>query len=86
MKRVFQNNLDLFFEYSELWHLTLITKIMIFGTQQDKYFDFNLGGNKIDISSDLKYIGAILAEIGTSVKQGNIILSKPGKQCICYYN
>ena len=37
------------------------TKIMIFGTQQDKYFDFNLGGNKIDISSDLKYIGAIFS-------------------------
>ena len=34
----FQNNLDMFCEYSELWHLTINfnkTKIMISGTRQD---------------------------------------------------
>ena len=34
-EKEFQNNLDMFYEYSELWHLSINfykTKIMIFGT------------------------------------------------------
>ena len=37
----FQNNLDMFYEYSEVWHLSINfdqTKIMIFGTRQDQRF------------------------------------------------
>ena len=58
----FQNNLDMFYE---LWHLHVSinfdkTKIMIFGTRQDQRFSFNLGGYKIDICTDFKYLGVIL--------------------------
>ena len=46
----FQNNLDMFNEYSELWHLSTNfdkTKMIIFGTRQDKRFNFNPVGQKI---------------------------------------
>ena len=42
-EKEFQNNLDMFYEYSELWHLSVNfdkTKIMIFGTRQDQRFNF----------------------------------------------
>ena len=35
-EKEFQNNLDMFYEYSELWHLSINfdkTKIIIFGTR-----------------------------------------------------
>ena len=56
-KKEFQNNLDMFYEYSELWRLSINfdkTKIMIFGTQQDQRFNLNLGGHKIDNCYDFK--------------------------------
>ena len=56
---------------------------MIFGTRQDQHFNFNLGGHKIDICTDFKYLGVIL---GTSTKQRNILLSKLGRQCMCFSN
>ena len=59
-EKEFQNNLDIFYEYSELWHLSIKfdkTKIMIFGTRQDQHFNFDLGGHKIDICTDFKYLG-----------------------------
>ena len=46
-EKEFQNKFDLFNEYSELWHLSTNfdkTKMMIFGTRQDKRFNFNPGG------------------------------------------
>ena len=52
----------MFYEYSELWHLYINfdkSKIMIFGTQQDQRFNFNLGVHKIDICTDFKYLGVI---------------------------
>ena len=79
----------MFYEYSELWHLSVKfdkTKIMIFGTRQDQRFNFNLRGHKIDICTDFKYLGVILAEIGTSTKQRNIMLSKLGRQCMYFSN
>ena len=88
-EKEFQNNFDVFYAYSELWHLSVNfdkTKIMIFGTRQDQRFNFNLGGHKIDICTDLKYLGDILAEIGTSTKQRNIMLSKLGRQCMYFSN
>ena len=48
-----QNNFDMFFECSELWHLTInYDKIlsMMFGT----LIDYNLGGHKIDIYTNSK--------------------------------
>ena len=39
---------------------------MIFSTRQDQHLDFTLGG------TDFKYLGVILAEIGTSTKQANL--------------
>ena len=54
----------MFYEYSELWHLSVNfdkTKIMIFGTRQDQRFNFKLGGHKIDICTDFKYLGVIFS-------------------------
>ena len=63
-EKEFHNNLDMFYEYSELWHLSINsdkTKIMIFGTRQDELFNFNLGGQKIDICTGVKYLGVIFS-------------------------
>ena len=58
-----QNNLDMFYEYSELWYLSIDfnkTKIMIFSTRQGHgLIFFYLGGQKIDICTDFKYLGVI---------------------------
>ena len=43
-EKEFQKNLDMFIEYSELWHLNINydkTKIIIFGTRCDQHFDFH---------------------------------------------
>ena len=48
----FQNNLDVLYGYSELWHVSINfdkTKIMLFGTRQDQCVNFNLGGHIFDI-------------------------------------
>ena len=63
-EKEFQNNLDMFYKYSELWHLSINfdkTYIMIFGTRQDQRFNFNLGDHKIDICTDFKYRGVIFS-------------------------
>ena len=63
-EKEFQNNLDIFFEYLELWHLSINfdkTKIMTFSTRQDQRFNFDLGGRKIDICTDFKYLGVIFS-------------------------
>ena len=60
----FQNSLDMFYEYSELWHLSINFdkfKFMIFGTRQDQRFNFNLGCHKIDICTDFKYLRFIFS-------------------------
>ena len=60
---------------------------MIFGTRQDQRFDFSLGsGHKIEICTDFNILVLFLAEIGTSTKQRNIILSKLGRQCMYFLN
>ena len=64
-EKEFQNNQVTFYEYSELWHLSINfdkTKIMIFGTRQDQRFNFYLGGHKIDICTDYKYLGVIFSK------------------------
>ena len=61
----FQNNLDMFYECSKLWHFPINidkTQIMIFGTRQDQRFNFNLGGrHTFDVCTDLKYLGVIFS-------------------------
>ena len=62
-EKEFQNYLDMFYEYSELWHLSVNfdkTKIMIFGTRHDQRFNFNLGGHKIDICTDFKSLNILV--------------------------
>ena len=59
-----KNNLDMFYEYSELWNLSINfdkNRIMIFGTRQDQRCNFNLGGHKIAICTDFKYLGVIFS-------------------------
>ena len=34
---------------------------MIFDTRQEQRFDFNLGGHKIEICTDFKYLGVIFS-------------------------
>ena len=60
----YQNNSDMFYEYSELWQLSINfdkTKIKIFGIRQDQRFNFNPGGHKIDICPDFNYLGVIFS-------------------------
>ena len=76
-----QNNIDIFYEYSILWHLTFNfdkTRCVIFGSRQDQAFD--LSGHRIDICTDFKCLGVIFSRIGTYTIQRNIMLSKLGRQ------
>ena len=44
----FQDNLNVFFEYSEIWELDINfskTEVMIVGTRSDDKFEFKLGDN-----------------------------------------
>ena len=59
----FQKYLDAFFKNSEVWHLNInYEKKKIFGTRSDLYFDFNLGGHKIDICTNFQYLGVIFSK------------------------
>ena len=42
-------------------HLSL-GKAKFTGTRQDQRFNFNLGGHKIDICTDFKYLGVIFSK------------------------
>ena len=59
VKKDFQNNLNMFYEYSELWHLSINfdkTKVMIFDTRQEQRFEFSLGGHNIGICTGFKHL------------------------------
>ena len=63
-EKEFQNNLDMFNEYSELWYLSTNfdkTTMMNFGTRQGKRFSFNPGGHKIYTYTDFEYLGVIFS-------------------------
>ena len=80
----FPNNLDMFDEYSELWHLSINfdkTKIMSFGPRQDQHSNFNLGGHKIDICTDFKYLGVIFSR-----NRHFHMLSKIGRRFMYFLN
>ena len=56
----FQNNLNIFYEYSQQWKLNINytkTKVMIFGTYNTDDFEFKLGDNVIEICKEFKYLG-----------------------------
>ena len=91
-EKEFQNNLDIFYEHSELWHLSINfdkTEIMIFGTRQDQRFNFNPDGHKIDICTDFKYLGVIFSRnrhFHKTKQNNNIMLSKLGRQYMYFSN
>ena len=61
----FQNNLNAFYEYSNIWRLDINydkTKILIFGTRNDDRFDFKMGENKIQICKEFKYLGTVFTK------------------------
>ena len=64
------------------------TKTMIFGTRQDQRFYFNLGGHKLDIYTDFKYLGVTFSRNRhfNQTKNNNIMLSKLGRQCLYFLN
>ena len=56
----FQNNLNIFYEYSQQWKLNINytkTKVMIFGTYNTDDFEFKLGDNVIEICKEFRYLG-----------------------------
>ena len=67
----FQDNLNVFFEYSEIWKLDINfskTEVMIFGTKSDDKFEFKLGDNVLSICKEFKYLGVVLAKVGVFIK------------------
>ena len=61
----FQDNLNLFFEYSEIWKLDINfskTEVMIFGTRSDDKFEFKLGDNVLSICKEFKYLGVVFSK------------------------
>ena len=56
----FQNNLNVFFEYTQQWKLNINyhkTKVLIFGARNTANFEFKLGNNIIEICDEFKYLG-----------------------------
>ena len=61
----FQNNLNAFFGYSQIWKLDINfdkIKILVFGTRNDDRFNFKLGKNTIAICNDFKYLGVVFTK------------------------
>ena len=61
----FQNNLNAFYEYSNMWRLDINydkPKILIFGTRNDDRFDFKVDENKIQICKEFKYLGTVFTK------------------------
>ena len=61
----FQNNLNAFFEYLQIWKLDINfdkTKILVFGTCNDDRFNFKLGENTIAVCNDFKYLGVVFTK------------------------
>ena len=74
----FQNNLNIFVEYSKIWKLDINfdkTKILVFGSRTD--FNFKLGENTIAICIEFTYLGIILTKNRSFfIKLGNIMLTR----------
>ncbi|MEW8546068.1 MAG: reverse transcriptase family protein [Candidatus Thiodiazotropha sp.] len=70
-EKAFQENLDAFFDYSQLWKLNINyskTKIMIFGARNIDNFQFKLGETNISICEEFKYLGVVFSKTRTFYK------------------
>lgn len=67
----FQRNLDIFFEYTRLWKLSINyskTKVMLFGVRNVNNFRFHLDGNLLEITDYFKYLGVYFSKTRTFYK------------------
>ena len=61
----FQSNLNVFYEYCQLWKLNINykkTKIMIFGRRNYDGLEFKLGEHTINICDEFKYLGVVFSK------------------------
>ena len=61
----FQSNLNVFYEYCQLWKLNINykkTKIMIFGRRNYDGLEFKLGEHTINICNEFKYLGVVFSK------------------------
>ena len=64
-EKQFQDNLNLFFEYTKIWKLDVNfdkTKVMIFRTRNDDRFEFKKGNHVLSICKEFKYLGVVFAK------------------------
>ena len=62
---LFQKNLDIFYEYCQLWKLNINyrkTNIMIFGKRNTEDLTFQLGDHIITICDEFKYLGVVFSK------------------------
>ena len=67
----FQHNLDMFYEYCQLWKLNVKynkTKIMVFGLRNTQNLEFKLGEYVISICDEFKYLGVIFSKSRSFLK------------------
>ena len=67
----FQENSNVFFEYSRLWKLNINlskSKFLIFGFRNTNNFEFKLGYDTIDICDEFKYLGTVFTKHRTFFK------------------
>ena len=67
----FQENINVFFEYSRLWKLNINlskSKVLIFGIRNTNNFEFKLEDDTIDICDEFKYLGAVFTKHRTFFK------------------
>ena len=63
-----QKNLDTFVEYCKIWKLNINrdkTKVVIFGSRNDKQFTFKMENSQLEIVSSYKYLGTIFSKSGS---------------------
>ena len=61
----FQNNINVFFEYSQQWQLNVNfnkTKVMVFGLRNTDNLEFKISNNTIDICDEFKYLGTVFTK------------------------
>ena len=61
----FQENINVFFEYSRLWKLNINlskSKVLICGIRNTNNFEFKLGDDTIDICDEFKYLGTVFTK------------------------
>ena len=77
-----QNNLNAFKRYCDEWKLKINfskTKVVIFGSRNDKKFRFFIGEVEIDIVDSYKYLGVVFSKSGSFLKAKNHIVQQANK-------